>query len=128
MREPITSPTGVKYEWNDEKKNYFNEKQEQLPEEGFLHEGVRYTYDIKANNWLADGKALQVGWKFVNFSKISRFLERILMEHVDRNCNQESPLQLWSLCSVELVSSLSVIDQILRLTLYKMNYRNAQAK
>ena len=61
-------------------------------------------------------------------SQISRFLERILMEHVDRNCNQESPLQLWSLCSVELVSSLSVIDQILRLTLYKMNYRNAQAK
>ena len=68
MREPITSPTGVKYEWNDEKKNYFNEKQEQLPEEGFLHEGVRYTYDIKANNWLADGKALQVGWEFVSFS------------------------------------------------------------
>ena len=61
MREPITSPTGIKYEWNDEKKNYFNEKQEQLPEAGFLHEGVRYTYDIKANNWLADGKALQVG-------------------------------------------------------------------
>ena len=84
MREPITSPTGVKYEWNDEKKNYFNEKQEQLPEEGFLHEGVRYTYDIKANNWLADGKALQVGWKFVNFSKISRFLERFLMEHLQK--------------------------------------------
>ena len=38
-----------------------HEKQEQLPEEGFLHEGVRYTYDVKANNWLADGKALQVG-------------------------------------------------------------------
>ena len=66
MREPITSPTGIKYEWNDEKKNYFNEKQEQLPEDGFLHDGVRYTYDIKANNWLADGKALQVGKKLVS--------------------------------------------------------------
>ena len=39
IREPITSPTGIKYEWNDEKKNYFNEKDEIMPEEGFLHEG-----------------------------------------------------------------------------------------
>ena len=39
IREPITSPTGIKYEWNDEKKNYFNEKDEILPEEGFQHEG-----------------------------------------------------------------------------------------
>ena len=92
MREPITSPTGVKYEWNDEKKNYYNDKQEPLPEEGFLHEGVRYTYDIKANNWLADGKALQVGWKFVTFLKISRFLERILMEHIEIKISLESKL------------------------------------
>ena len=59
MREPITSPTGVKFDWNDEKKNYFNEKGEKLPEDGFLHEGVRYTYSIETNAWLADGKPLQ---------------------------------------------------------------------
>ena len=59
IREPITSPTGVKYEWNDEKKNYFNEKDEILPEEGFHHEGVCYKYNIETNSWMADGKPLQ---------------------------------------------------------------------
>lgn len=59
MREPITSPTGIKYEWNDAKKNYFNEKDEIMPEEGFLHEGVCYKYNIETNSWMADGKPLQ---------------------------------------------------------------------
>ena len=59
IREPITSPTGVKYEWNDEKKDYFNEKDEILPEEGFHHEGVCYNYNIETNSWMADGKPLQ---------------------------------------------------------------------
>ena len=58
-------------------------------------------------------------------SQISRFLERILMEHVDRKCCLESPLQLWSLCSVEVPPSFSVINQILTFTL---NYRNVQAR
>ena len=59
MREPITSPTGVKFEWRDDEKNYFNEQNEPLPEEGFQHEGVTYTYSIETNSWLADGKPLE---------------------------------------------------------------------
>ena len=59
MREPITSPSGVKYNWDDLKKNYFTENGEELPNDGFIHEGVRYTYSIESNGWLADGKPLQ---------------------------------------------------------------------
>ena len=61
MREPIQAPDGTKYSWDDEKKNYFDEKGSQLPEDGFDHVGVKYTYDIENLRWLADGKPLGKG-------------------------------------------------------------------
>ena len=61
MREPIQAPDGTQYSWNDEKKNYFDEKENELPKEGFDHEGVKYTYDIENLRWLADGKPLGMG-------------------------------------------------------------------
>ena len=61
MREPIQAPDGTQYSWNDEKKNYFDEKENELPKDGFDHEGVKYTYDIENLRWLADGKPLGTG-------------------------------------------------------------------
>ena len=46
MREPITSPDGIVFNWDDERKHYFNDKGEKLPENGFLVDGVTYTYSI----------------------------------------------------------------------------------
>ena len=85
IREPITSPTGVKYEWNDEKKDYFNEKDEILPEEGFHHEGVCYNYNIETNSWMADGKPLQTSqsqtYKDENGIKTKNYKKYFLKNH-----------------------------------------------
>lgn len=55
MREPITSPDGIVFNWDDERKHYFNDKGEKLPENGFLVDGVTYTYSIESSQWLANG-------------------------------------------------------------------------
>ena len=58
MREPITAPDGTTFEWDEEKKKYFDKDSNPIPEEGFLHENVRYTYSTENNHWLADGKPI----------------------------------------------------------------------
>ena len=43
-------------------------------------------------------------FKFFGFSKISHFLERILMEHIDMKNSLDSQLQIDSLCSIRIHS------------------------
>ena len=58
MREPVTAPDGTVFNWDDEKKQFLDESGNKLPEDGFLVEGVRYTYNIESSQWLADGKGI----------------------------------------------------------------------
>jgi len=55
MREPVNAPDGTVFNWDDEKKHYFDESGNKLPDDGFLVDGVTYTYSIASSQWLANG-------------------------------------------------------------------------